>query len=99
MNLPQNRRNSLPHTARTLRQRSFNQRVGCMLLYVTVLWDWSLDKRKVRDLVPFCGQNGYRAQVPQQPIYSYTHLTSIKYYELCYDLKRRFAPQMMVTYY
>ncbi len=35
------------------------------------LWDWSLDKRKVRmlrSLVPCCVQDGYQAQVTQKPI-------------------------------
>ena len=32
------------------------------------LWDGSLDKRS---LVPCCGQDGNRAQVPQHPIDSY----------------------------
>ena len=32
------------------------------------LWDGSLDKRKVRSLAPCCGQDGYRARVPQHPI-------------------------------
>ena len=35
------------------------------------LWDGYLDKSKVRGLVPCCGQDGYRAQVPQQPIDSF----------------------------
>ena len=35
------------------------------------LWDESMDKRKVRSLVPCCGQDGNRAQVPQHPIDSY----------------------------
>ncbi len=35
------------------------------------LLDGSMDKRKVRGLVPCCGQDGYRAQVSQRPIDSY----------------------------
>ena len=35
------------------------------------LWDGSMDKRKVRSLVPCCGQDGNWAQVPQHPIDSY----------------------------
>ena len=35
------------------------------------LWDGSMDKRKVRSLVPCCGQDGNRAQVSQHPIDSY----------------------------
>ncbi len=36
------------------------------------LWDGSMDKRKVRSLVPYCGQDGYyRTQVLQHPIDSY----------------------------
>ncbi len=52
---------------RTSIQRSCNQRVVCLLCSIAriyYLWDGSLDKRKVRGLVPCCGQNGYRAQVP-----------------------------------
>ena len=30
-----------------------------------------MDQRKVRGLVPCCGKDGYRAQVPQHPIDSY----------------------------
>ncbi len=30
------------------------------------LWDGSMDKRKVLSLVPFCGQDGDRAQVPHR---------------------------------
>ena len=36
----------------------------------------SLEKSKVRGLLPCCGQDGYRAQLPQLPIDSYLHLTS-----------------------
>ena len=32
------------------------------------LWDGSMDKRKVRGLVPCCGEEGFRAQIPQHPI-------------------------------
>ncbi len=32
------------------------------------LSDVSLEKDKVRGLVPCCGQDGYRAQVSQRPI-------------------------------
>ena len=35
------------------------------------LWDGSIDQRKVHCLVPFFDQDGYRAQVPQDPIDSY----------------------------
>ncbi len=35
------------------------------------LWDVSLEKRTVHSLVPCCGQDGNRAQVPQHPIDSY----------------------------
>ncbi len=31
------------------------------------LWVGSMEKRKVRGLVPCCGQDGYRAQVPKHP--------------------------------
>ena len=37
-----------------------------------------MDKRKVCNLVPCCGQDGYRAQVPQHHSYRYiSHTTSI----------------------
>ena len=32
---------------------------------------WVMDQRKVRGLIPCCGQNGYRAQVPQHPLDTY----------------------------
>ncbi len=35
------------------------------------LWDGSMDQRKVRGLVPCCGQDGYRVQVPQHLMESY----------------------------
>ncbi len=35
------------------------------------LWERSMDQRNVRGLVPYCGQDGYRAQVSQHPIDSY----------------------------
>ena len=34
-------------------------------------WDETMDKCKVRSLVPCCGRDGKRAQVPQRPIDSY----------------------------
>ena len=70
---------SLPQTGAThyhvkLGQKSFNQRFGCLLCSMARIynqWDGSLDKRKVSDLVVHCCcQDGYRAQVPQHPIYS-----------------------------
>ncbi len=33
--------------------------------------DGSMDQRKLSGLVPCCGQDGYRAQVPQHPKDSY----------------------------
>ena len=44
--LAQNRRNSIPCTVRTSRQRACNQRVGCLLCNmarINDLWDVSLD--------------------------------------------------------
>ena len=40
------------------------------MAWIYDLWDGSLDKRKVRGLVPCCGQDGYLhlAKVPQHPI-------------------------------
>ena len=52
------------------------QWVGCLqcsMASINDLWDGSLDKRKVRSLLPYCGQDGYRAQVPQQPTDSYRY--------------------------
>ena len=49
------------------------------------LWDRSLDKRRVRGLVPCCGQNGYRAHVPQHPIDTYRYI-KLKY--LCRPKKK-----------
>ena len=73
---PQNRRNSLPWTVRTSKPRSCNQRVGCLLLYVLV-WLRSMIYGMGGGLVPYCGQDGYRAKVPQPPIDSYKHLINI----------------------
>ncbi len=39
------------------------------------LWDGSLDKRKVRGLVPCWGQDGNRAQVQQHSIDSYRYIS------------------------
>ncbi len=42
------------------------------------LLDGSLDKRrKVRVLVPCYGQDGYRAQIPQNPIDSFRYISHI----------------------
>ena len=52
--LAPNRRNSLPCTVRTFRQKSCIQSIGCLLCIMAMiydLWDRSLDKRKVRGLV------------------------------------------------
>ncbi len=59
---------------------SCNQRIGCLLgsmARIYNLWDGSLNKRNVRGLVPCCGQDGYRAQVPQHPIdiFRYIHIS------------------------
>ena len=50
------------------------------------LWDGSMDKRKVRSLVPCCGQDGNRAQVPQHPIDSNRYKTYIYIGGKIYDL-------------
>ena len=63
--LTPNRRNSLPYTVKTSRKGPCNQRVGCLLCSmarIDDILDGSSDKRKVRDLVSCCGQDGYRAQ-------------------------------------
>ena len=41
------------------------------------LWDGSLDKRKVRGVVPWCGQDGYQAQIPRYAIDSYRYISHI----------------------
>ena len=79
----QNRRNSLPSTVKTSRQWSWNQSVGyllCSMARINVLWYGSLDKCRVRGLVPCCSQDGYRAQVPQHSIdlYRYKQISSTK---------------------
>ncbi len=43
------------------------------------LWDRHMDQRKVRGLIPCCGQDGYRAQVPRRPIHSYNSKQLLKY--------------------
>ncbi len=56
----------LPRIVGTSRQRSYYQRVGCLLgsmAWIYDLWDGSLDKHKVHGLVPCCGQDGYQALV------------------------------------
>ena len=45
--------------------------VCCSMAKIYELWYRSMDKRKVRGLVPCCGQDGYRAQVLQHSIDSY----------------------------
>ena len=71
--LPPNRRNSLPGTVRTSRQRLCNQRVGCLPCSMAMIYGmsvWTSAPRCVGQ-VPCCGQDGYRAQVLQHPIYTY----------------------------
>ncbi len=52
--------------------RAFKGLVVCWsMARINDLRDGSMDKRKVRSLVPCCGQDGKRAQVPQHPIDSY----------------------------
>ncbi len=66
-----NMRNSLPCTVRTSKQRSCNKRVGCLLCSMAMIYDlWygSLDKRKVRGLVPLLWSG---AQVLPHPTHSY----------------------------
>ncbi len=41
------------------------------------LWEESMDKRNVPGLVICCGQDGYRAQVPQRPLDSYSFIQVI----------------------
>ena len=43
------------------------------------LCDDSLEKRKVRGLFSYCGQDGYRAQVPQHLIYLYQMINLVDY--------------------
>ncbi len=45
--------------------------MGSMLGRVTVVL---VSDAKMRGLVPCCGQDGYRAQVPQHPIDSYRYI-------------------------
>ena len=51
--LAQNKRNSLPCTVRTSRQRSCNQRVSCLLYSMARIndpWNVSLEKRKYNNI-------------------------------------------------
>ncbi len=85
--LVQNSRKLWQCTVRTSRERSCNQRTGCLLwskARIYDLWDGCLDKRKVRGQVPCCGQDGYRAQVPQHPLDSYRYII---YKTVCFQTK------------
>ncbi len=64
---------TLPCTVRTFRKSSCNQRVGCLLYSLTMISSliyrmclWT--SARCIGLVPCCGQDGYQAQVLQQPI-------------------------------
>ncbi len=73
--------NSLPCIVRTTGQWPCNERVGCLLCSMARfndLLDVSLDKCKVRGLVPCCCQEGYWAQVPRHPLDSYRYISHIK---------------------
>ncbi len=63
-------------------QRSCNQRrVGSLLCsMINDLWEGYLDKRKVRILDPFSGQDGYQALVPQHSIDSYISKHTIHFH-------------------
>ena len=70
------RRNSLLCIVRTSRQKSCNQRVGCLpcsMARISDLLDVSLDKRKVR----CCGQDVYRV------IDSYRYISHFSIFEQC----------------
>ena len=70
----------LTHYHAQLGQRSCNQRVGCLLCSV-VQWYGSLNKRKVRGLVPCCGQDGSSTATPHRFIQILiTHLQCNIYY-------------------
>ncbi len=76
--LAQNIHNPLPYTVKTFRQRSCNPRVGCLPCSMARIYDIRdgyLDKRKVRSMVLCCGEDVYRAQVPQHPIDSYRYIS------------------------
>ncbi len=42
--------------------------VCCSMAKINDIWVGSVDKRRVRGLVPCCGQDGYRAKVKQLPM-------------------------------
>ena len=65
------------------------------MAYINDLWDGSIDKRKVRSLVPYCGQDGDRAQVPQHPIDSYIYISNI--YLMHEDFLLLKSPYMYLT--
>ncbi len=56
--------------------------VGCLLCSmarIQDILDGSLDKRKVRGLVPYYGQDGFRAQVQIHNIHKVISLLSLKF--------------------
>ncbi len=62
-------RKSLPCTVRTSLQRTCNQRVGCLLCSVIMIYEMGLwTSARCLCLVPYCGQYGYQAQVTQHLI-------------------------------
>ena len=67
--LAPNRRNSLPGTGLTDKGRDIK---GLVVSYVACLISMT-----EMGLVPYCGQDGYRAQVPQHPAHTYKQLQYI----------------------
>ena len=63
------RGHSLPCTVRTSRQSSCNQRVGCLLSSLAMIYGMGLwTSARCMGLVPCCGQDGYQAQLLQHTI-------------------------------
>ncbi len=74
-------RNSLPFTVRTFRQRLYNQKVGCLLCNMAMIYDlWSMglifEQAQGAWSSPLLLSGWlYRAQVPHHPIDSYRYIS------------------------
>ncbi len=66
------------------------QSKGCFLLcsmaLINISWGGSLDICKLHGLVPCFGQDGYKTQVPQLPIYTYRYTSHTYYFCLLFKI-------------
>ncbi len=98
------RRNALAPNMRTVRTSSqglCNQRVSCLPCSMAMIYGmsvWTSAPRCV-GLVPCCGQDGYRAQVPQHRINTYllhinssnkNFMTTFSYILICWFIQAMF---------